>query len=51
MDPWVFLSTRDMRKRSTMQGIAATAQKLQNDLDLNRARMIANEVGKLFKGQ
>lgn len=49
MNPMAFLRTKDSQERLLMQLIASEARELQQQLDLDRANMIANAVGQLFK--
>jgi hypothetical protein len=50
MNPIAFLRTKDNTERILMQAIAYEVRELQRQLDLDRASMIANAVGQLFKG-
>jgi hypothetical protein len=50
MDPIKFLSTKDGEERLLMQKIAHEARELQRQFDLERAQLIAQQVGKLFGG-
>ena len=51
MNPLAYIRTRNQEERTLMQAIAQAAARLQYDQDLNRARMIANEVSRAFGGK
>jgi len=44
-----FLRTKDQTERIVMQKVAFEARELQKKLDLERAQIQANEIGRLFK--
>lgn len=45
-----FLRTESEEERSLLQVLAAAARKIQEEHDLVRAKMVANEVGKMLGG-
>lgn len=49
LDPFVFLNEKDPFLRSLTQALAQRILDVNEGLDLSRAAMIANAVGKLFK--
>lgn len=50
IDPTVFLTTDDDTLRNLLAEVTGRAIKTRQKLDENLATMIANNVGKLFKG-
>lgn len=44
MDPYKFLRSRDETERALMMAIVAAAAKIEEEVDLARAKMIANAV-------
>jgi hypothetical protein len=49
MDPMRFLKTTDQVERLVMQKVAQAVRDLQRKIDLDRARIQANEIGNLFR--
>jgi hypothetical protein len=49
MSPMRFLKTKDPTERLVMQKVAQAARELTRKLDLERARIQANEIGSLFR--
>ena len=48
MDPLKFLKGRDLFLRGIQQSVAQAVATLQRDRDLDRAKMIASEVGRML---
>lgn len=48
MDPFQFLEERDHFRIAVQQAIAAAANELRRKQDLERAQLIANEIGKML---
>lgn len=49
MDPMEFLTSTDRFKTSVMRAIAIAAREHEQKIDLERARMIRNEIVQAFK--
>jgi hypothetical protein len=49
MNPMRFLKTKDPTERLVMQKVAQAARELTRKLDLERARIQANEIAGIFR--